>query len=263
MLEKYNDLKEYIKSLGSVAVAFSGGVDSTFLLKTAHDVLGDACVALTVRSRSFPKREEEEAEKFCVGEGIRRITIDFDELSVNGFAANPKDRCYLCKSDMFKKIRAAASEAGTENVIEGSNADDEGDYRPGLRAIAEQNIKSPLRAVGLTKSEIRTLSRELGLKTWDKPSLACLATRFPYGETITEEKLKMVGDAEDFLIGLGFKQLRVRIHDRLARIETEPEEFPKMLAVSDKVGEYLKRLGFAYVSLDLQGYRTGSMNETL
>ncbi len=263
MNTKYEKLKEYIKSLGSVAVAFSGGVDSTFLLKTAHDVLGDKCIAVTARSCSFPERELNEAKAFCEKEGIKQIVVESEELNIEGFASNPKNRCYLCKTELFIKMREAVEALGIENIAEGSNTDDNGDYRPGLIAVAEQNIKSPLRYAGLGKNEIRELSKALGLDTWDKPSFACLASRFVYGETITEEKLGMVDKAEQLLLDLGFTQVRVRVHDRMARIEIKKEEFPKMLEESDRVYDYLKSLGFTYVSLDLGGYRTGSMNETL
>ncbi len=263
MNTKYDNLKEYLKSLKSVAVAFSGGVDSTFLLKTAHDVLGDNCVAITARSCSFPKRELDEARAFCRKEGIRHIVIDSEELSIEGFSQNPKNRCYLCKTELFTKMRKAADELGISHIAEGSNMDDNGDYRPGLAAVAEQNIKSPLRYAELTKKEIRELSKQLGLPTWNKQSFACLSSRFVYGETITEEKLGMVDKAEQFLLDKGFSQVRVRIHGKMARIEIKPEEFSKLLAISKETCDYLKSLGFSYVSLDLEGYRTGSMNEVL
>lgn len=261
MLNKYEHLRDYIRSLESVAAAFSGGVDSAFLLKTAHDVLGENAVAVTVKSLLFPQRELNEAIEFCKSEGIRHIIIERDELMIDGFAQNPKMRCYICKTQLFKEMRAEAEKLGIENIIEGSNIDDEGDYRPGLIAVREQNIKSPLREAGLTKAEIRSLSKEMGLPTWDKPSFACLATRFVYGETITREKLGAVDDAEQFLIDMGFKQVRVRVHGSMARIETSRDEFSKMTDVSECVYAYLKKLGFTYVSLDLGGYRTGSMNE--
>ena len=263
MNTKFEKLKEYLKELNSVAVAFSGGVDSTFLLKVAHDVLGDNAVAVTARSCSFPERELNEAKAFCEKEGIKHIVIESEELNIDGFSQNPKNRCYICKTELFIKMRKAVEQLGIENIVEGSNIDDNGDYRPGLIAVKEQNIKSPLRFAELNKNEIRKLSKNLGLNTWDKQSFACLSSRFVYGETITEEKLGMVDKAEQFLIDLGFSQIRVRIHDKMARIEIKKEEFPKMLEVSDQIHDYLKSLGFTYVSLDLGGYRTGSMNETL
>ena len=261
--EKLRKLKEYLSELGSVAVAFSSGVDSTFLLRTAHEVLGDDVIALTARSCSFPGRELKEAEEFCKSEGIRHIIIESEELAIDGFKQNPKNRCYLCKKELFSKMIQTVKEEGIKFVAEGSNLDDNGDYRPGLKAIAELGIKSPLREAGLTKDDIRALSKEMRLKTWDKPSFACLASRFVYGETITEEKLAMVDKAEQLLLDLGFRQVRVRIHGDIARIEILPAEFSKLMedAVRDKVNSTLKNLGFSYVAMDLEGYRSGSMNE--
>ena len=262
---KLISLKEYLISLDSVAVAFSGGVDSTFLLKVAHDLLGDHAMAVTARSCSFPKRELEEARAFCTAEGIRQVIVESEELKIEGFSHNPVNRCYLCKQELFTKINAVAAENGIRYVAEGSNMDDLGDYRPGLKAVAELGVKSPLREAKLTKQEIRDYSRQLGLPTWEKQSFACLSSRFPYGEEITEEKLSMVDRAEQLLLDLGFRQLRVRIHGTIARIEVTPAEFEKLLqpAVRAKVVLALKSYGFSYVTMDLQGYRTGSMNEVL
>ena len=261
--QKYQALQEYLKGLGGVVIAFSSGVDSTFLLKTAHDALGDRAIAVTARSCSFPKRELDEAIDFCKQHGIRHIVIDSEELSVEGFAQNPKNRCYLCKRELFTKILNVAKENGIPYVAEGSNIDDNGDYRPGLTAVAELGIKSPLREANLTKAEIRQLSKELDLPTWDKQSFACLSSRFVYGETITEEKLSMVDKAEQRLLDLGFHQVRVRIHGMIARIEVDPSEFTKILDNAKELNAYFRQLGFTYVTLDLGGYKMGSMNQTI
>ena len=277
--EKYENLKALIKGYGSLAVAFSSGVDSTFLLKTAADVLGDQVIAVTAASCSFPGRELSEAKQFCADNHIRQVIVNSEELNIEGFRSNPKNRCYLCKHELFEKIWQVAQENGMKQVAEGSNMDDNGDYRPGLRAVEELLVKSPLRAAQLYKEEIRALSKELGLPTWNKQSFACLSSRFVYGETIDEEKLSMVDRAEQLLLDLGFSQVRVRIHGEraipqekkgslggpIARIELNPEEFAKLLSddVRLSVYDHLKTFGFSYVTMDLKGYRTGSMNETL
>ncbi|AIZ56673.1 GMP synthase [glutamine-hydrolyzing] subunit B [Candidatus Methanoplasma termitum] len=263
--EKYRRLKTSLKEMGSAAVAFSGGVDSTFLLKVAHDVLGDNVIAVTAHSYSFPKRESEECSAFCKKENITHITCDTEELDIEGFSENPVNRCYLCKREIFTKILAVAKEYDTANVLDGSNADDVGDYRPGRQAVAELGVRSPLCDVGLNKQEIRELSKGLGLPTWNKQPFACLYTRFPYGTKIDKQRLEMVDRAEQFLIEMGFSQVRVRYHSDLARIETDAEGFKLMSVEANrrKIHAKFKDIGFTYVSLDVLGYRTGSMNENL
>jgi len=262
---KLDELKSYLRSLESVAVAFSGGVDSTFLLKVAHDELKERAIAVTARSTSFPERELNEAAQFAKSKGIEHIIFDSEELEIENFRQNPVNRCYLCKKELFGKIKEIAQRHNIKFMAEGSNMDDNSDYRPGLAAVEELGVKSPLRFAKLTKEEIRLLSKEMGLHTWSKQSFACLSSRFVYGETISKEKLKAVDLSEQLLLDMGFSQVRVRIHGNLARIEILPEEFAKMLApdVRESVYSSLKSLGILYVSLDLQGYRTGSMNETL
>ena len=262
---KHEKLKQYLRELESIAIAFSGGVDSTFLLKTAHDVLGDKLIAVTARSCSFPERELNEAVNFCKAEGIRHFICDSEELDIEGFSENPVNRCYLCKKELFTKILNTAKEHGIVHVAEGSNTDDDGDYRPGHIAIKELGIKSPMRYAELSKQEIRELSKEIGLLTWEKQSFACLASRFPYGESITVERLSMIDKAEQLLIDLGFRQLRVRYHKDLARIETDEAGF-KLLEnkeLREKIYHEFKQIGFTYVAADLLGYRMGSMNEGL
>jgi pyridinium-3,5-biscarboxylic acid mononucleotide sulfurtransferase len=258
-------LKSHIEKLGSLAVAYSGGVDSTFLLKVAHDVLQDRAIAVTARSSTYPEREFKEAAEFTRSAGIKHIIIQSEELDIEGFTNNPPNRCYLCKYELFSKIKEVAKKHGIKSIAEGSNIDDLGDYRPGMQAIKELGIISPLKDAGLSKDAIRKLSKQMGLPTWDKQPFACLASRFPYGEKITREKLAMVDKAEQYLLDFGFKQVRVRHHGDTARIEVAGNELEKFfnLELMDKVYKQFQEIGFAYVALDLKGYRTGSMNEVI
>lgn len=263
---KFERLKEYLKSQGSLAVAFSSGVDSTFLLKTAKEVLGaENVIAITAKSCSFPARELKEAEDFCEKEQIRHLVVESEELEIEGFRQNPKNRCYLCKHELFEKIISLASEYHMHAVAEGSNMDDNGDYRPGLQAVAELGVLSPLRYAELYKTEIRELSRMLELPTWEKQSFACLSSRFVYGETISEEKLAMVDQAEQLLLDMGFHQLRVRIHGKMARIEVQENEIEKLMQKENrqKIAARFRQIGFLYVTVDLEGYQMGSMNRTI
>ena len=263
--KKYEKLKEYLQGLGSAAVAFSGGVDSTFLLKACYDALGDKAIAVTIRSDLQPVREYAGSDEFIRDENIQHCIIDFDEYELDCFKQNPPDRCYFCKKEILSQIIDIAKSKGIENVVEGTNTDDKGDYRPGRRAVEELGVKSPLLEVGLSKQEIRTLSAELGLHTWNRHSPACLASRFPYGIAITPAAVAMVDKAEQYLFDLGFSQFRVRVHGDVARVEVLNSEVDRFfdLEFMKKISAEFKKLGYAYVSLDLDGYRIGSMNETL
>ncbi|MDR2353384.1 MAG: ATP-dependent sacrificial sulfur transferase LarE [Deltaproteobacteria bacterium] len=264
---KFQNLKNMLLDLKKAMVAFSGGVDSTFLLACAHEALGDNALAITGTSLSFPNRELKAAQAYTSSQGIEHILVDSEELNLEGFQNNPPNRCYLCKRELFSKIIQVAKQKGVTHVLEASNVDDEGDYRPGLVAIKELGVLSPLRDTKLCKAEIRSLSAEMGLPTWNKPSFACLASRFPYGETITPTGLARLDLAEEFLLSLGFYQVRVRLHEEgsLARVETDPESFSLLMDphLREVIGSKFKELGFRFTAFDILGYRTGSMNATL
>ncbi len=261
--DKQKKLYEILGAFDRVAVAFSAGVDSTFLLKSAHDVLGDRVLAVTGRTVSSPQREIQEAIAFCKSAGIRHIVMDVDQMSIRGFADNPSDRCYHCKKALFSGFMDTAAKQGFAPLIEGTNADDAPDDRPGMRALQELGVRSPLREAGLTKPNIRALSKEAGLPTWDKPSFACLATRIPFGEPITPQKLAVIDEAEQTLFDHGFRQVRVRMHGKIARIEIEPSQFQKIIEpeLRQQIDRKLTALGFSYVTLDLGGFSSGSMNK--
>lgn len=265
LTEKHEKLKSLLNSLESVAIGFSGGVDSTFLLKVAKDVLGDDVLAVTARSSTYPEREFLEAQEYAKNLNANHEIIISEELDIEGFSKNPVDRCFHCKNELFSKIKEVALQKGYKHVVDGSNLDDEGDFRPGMRAARELGVRSPLREAGLTKEDIRQLSKDLDLPTWNKPAFACLSSRFPYGNEITKEKLSMVERAEEYLRSLGITQIRVRHHENIARIEVDPAERRKFFdeKLMDEVGKTLKEIGFTYITLDILGYRSGSMNEVL
>ncbi len=262
---KLESLREIVASLGSALVAYSGGVDSTFLLKVAKEVLGEEVMAVTATSVIYPFFETDDAMRMAKELSVRHLIVPNDALSSPSFTENAPDRCYWCKKELFSGLTSLAKEHHLNYVMDGTNTDDVHDFRPGMRATKELQIRSPLQEAGLTKDEIRSLSRTLGLPTWDKPTYACYASRFPYGTRITEDTLFMVAQGENFLRNLGLNQLRVRHHDSIARIELMKSNIPDLLddAIRQKTLSYFKELGYAYVALDLEGYRTGSMNEVL
>jgi len=263
--EKYERLKQYLQELGSVAIGFSGGVDSSFLATVAKLVLGDKAIAITVQSVFNPRKETQFAQQFAAQLSIPHEILHVDVLAIENVAANPSNRCYYCKKALFSLLKTEAEKRSIDTVVDGSNIDDLDDYRPGMKALEELKIKSPLCYAGLTKNDIRELSQKLGIVTWNKPSAACLASRIPYNEILTEEKLARIEKAEEFLAEYGFGQLRVRWHQELARLELNQADFVKLLdpVIRNEIITYLRKLGFLYITLDLQGYRTGSFNEVL
>ena len=258
-------LRTLLGDLPSALVAFSGGVDSTFLLRVAHEVLSDRCLALTTVSPTTPKHDLEEAQRIAGTLGVDHLVIDTNELAIPGYTENPTTRCYLCKGNLFEICAAEAARRHIAVVLDGANLDDLGDHRPGLRAAAEHGVRHLLVEAELSKGDIRVASRALGLPTWDRPASPCLSSRFPYGTHITRERLDRVAAAEDVLRGCGLRELRVRFHDSVARLEVTVDDMPRLLepAVRETVLRELKKLGFAYVALDLQGFRSGSLNESL
>ena len=265
MNEKYEKLLALLKSYDSVAVAFSGGVDSTFLTAAAKEALGDNAVAVIGRSPTYPKRELDQAVALATTLGVRFEIVDTDEMDNPAFAQNAPDRCFHCKTILFETIGNVAKKVGVKVMLEGSNADDTGDYRPGMNAAKQLGVKTPLLAVGLTKAEIRELSKAMGLPTWNKPAMACLSSRIPYGETITLKRLGRIEKAEYALRDMGLDQLRVRDHGDVARIEVSRERIASLAsdAIRPNIVDALKTAGYQYVCLDLTGYRTGAMNEIL
>ncbi len=264
MPEKLEKLQNSLRDFKRVLIAYSGGVDSTFLLHISKEILGrENVLAVIAESPTYPVEEVENAIKIADSLGVKCRIIRTEEFSDENFVSNPRERCYYCKKELFEKMRTLANENGIKTIVDGSNADDVNDYRPGSRAKEEFGIRSPLLEADLTKDEIRRLSKEAGLPTWNKPSMACLASRIPYGTRIDEVVLKMVGEGEKFLKSLGFEQLRVRHHASIARIEVDPESLPRVMEqrLMDSIVKKFEELGYVYVTLDLKGYRPGSMNE--
>ena len=263
--DKYELLKDIIRDMGRVVIGYSGGVDSTLVMKVAHDLLGENAIAVTGDSEAFPAGEVEEALKAAQIMGIEVVKVITHELSNPNFAVNNPNRCYHCKTELFSELRQVAEERNIPWILDGSHAEDglPGDHRPGMRAAEERGVRSPLRDAGFTKADIRSLARALNIPNWDKPSFACLSSRFPYGTQITPELLARLDGCERFLRNLGFRQFRVRHHDTVARIEVETQDMPRLLELREPVFVRFRELGYTYITLDLEGYRSGKMNDTL
>lgn len=262
-VNKFKKLQQILKKMGSVLIAYSGGVDSTFLLKVAKNILKTQVLAVTAKSKLYPEREYNEARKTAKNLQVKHLTITTNELSNSYFCSNPQDRCYFCKKELFTKLQQIAANNNIKYLADGTNYDDKNDFRPGIKAVKEFNVKSPLKEAGLTKKEIRLLSYKIGLPTWNKPSFSCFSSRIPYGTKIDLQKVQMIEQAENFLWKLGIEQVRVRYHNNIARIEVFEDNIKQLTELRKKIVKKFKQIGFNYVTLDLEGYRTGSMNEVL